>query len=206
MQIQTVSYQAPVFVRTQLGSKPHHVFDQNENATQAYVACQGDSCELGSEKVWGDIPVKNADGTPEFTTQTAELDLTPRSPVKYGLIAGAVGAGVGAVVGALTSGPIGIATGLGAVLGGLGLGAAAGGVAAFAVNGDKVKTVWDTHEIKDPKMVGFHEMVGLGESNGTRGFFHRYVPDIQAPVIGTWQTPRVEHFKDEQKAKEEPSK
>lgn len=204
MQITTVSYQAPTFVRTQLGSKPRHVFDQNEHATQVYVACQGDSCNLGSEKVWGDIPLKNADGSPQFSTQTAELDLTPRSPLKYGLIAGLVGAGVGAAVGALGSGAVGIATGLGALLGGLGVGSAAGGVAAFAVKGDKVKTVWDTHEIKDPKMVGYHEMVGLGESSGTRGFFHRYVPDIQAPVIGTWQTPRAVHFKDDSKAKEQP--
>lgn len=206
MQITTVTYQAPTYVRTQLGSKPAHFFDQNDKATHAYVACEGDTCELGSEKVWGDIPIKNADGTPQMNERTAQLDLTPRSPVKYGLIAGLVGAGVGAAIGALTSGPVGIATGLGAALGGLGVAAAAGGVAAFAVKGDKVKTVWDTHEIKDPKMVGYQEFVGLGESGGTRGFFHRFVPDIQATVIGTYQTPRAEHYKDSTKAEEQPQK
>lgn len=200
MQITTVSYQAPTFVRTQLGSKPSHVFDQNSQAGNAYVACQGDSCRLGSDNVWGDVPVKNADGTPQFSTKQVEIDLTPRNPVKYGLIAGLIGAGVGAAVGALTSGPIGISTGLGAVLGGLGVGSASGGIAAFAVKGDQVKTVWDTHEIKDPKMIGYKELVGPGESNGTPGFFHRFVPDIQEAVIGSYQTPRAVHYKEEPKS------
>jgi hypothetical protein len=199
MQITTVTYQAPTFVRTQLGSKPGHVFDQNQHAAQAYVACQGDRCDLGSEKVWGDIPNKNPDGTPQLTSKTVQLDLTPRSPWKYAMIAGLIGTAVGATVGALTSGAMGLATGLGATFGGLGLGTAAGGIAALAVKGDKVKTVWDTHEIKDPKMVGYHEMVGPGESDGTRGYFHRFVPDIQAPVIGSYQIPRAVHYKDESK-------
>ncbi len=197
MQITTVSYQAPTYTRAQLGSKPAHKFDQNEQPGEAYVACQGDTCNLGSDKVWGDIPARNADGTPAFVTREAEIDLTPRSAVKYGVVGGLLGAGAGAALGAIGASALGLPAGIGALVGGLGVGAAAGGLSAFSVKGEKVKTVWDTHEVKVPRMLGYKEMVGLGELNGERGFFHRFVPDIEQTVIGTYQTPRAERYKDE---------
>ena len=197
MQITTVSYQAPTYTRVQLGSKPAYTFDQNEQPSQTYVACQGDSCNLGSEKVWGDLPARNADGTPAFVTKEAEIDLTPRSAVKYGVVGGLLGGAAGAAVGAIGASVLGLSPGVGALVGGLGGGALTGGLAAFSVKGEKVKTVWDTHEVKVPKMLGYNEMVGQGELHGERGFFHRFVPDIEQTVIGTYQTPRAERYKED---------
>lgn len=190
MTVQNVTYQEPTIQRLKLGSKPANVFNDNPSVTTPYV--KADQIELSgnASTVWGDVPLKNPDGTAALKTVTRDLDLTPRSPWKYGLIAGGIGAVVGAV-----GGYAGVGTGIAALVGGLGVGAAAGGVAALAVKGDKVKIVWDTHEIKDHKMLGYHEYVGIGESGGKRGYFHRYVPDVQETVIGTYQTPRTEHYK-----------
>lgn len=197
MQITTVPYQVPTYTRVQLGSKPAHKFDQNEQPSETYVACQDDSCSLGSVKVWGDMPARNADGTPTFVSKEAEIDLTPRSAVKYGVVGGLLGGAGGAAVGAIGAAVLGLSPGVGALVGGLSGGVLTGGLAAFSVKDEKVKTVWDTHEVKVPKMLGYQELVGPGELGGERGFFHRYVPNIEQTVIGTYQTPRAERYKDE---------
>lgn len=196
MLIKTVSFQVPVTERAQLGSKPNNSFRSDDQVESPYVACHGDRCELGSSKVWGDIPRKNADGSAYLREKTEQVDLTPRSPWKYGIVGGLLGAFAGAGLGALGGGLFGAATGLSAGLGAVAVGGVVGGLAANSVRGEQVNLVWDTHEIKDPSMVGYHHYVGPGESNGERGFFHRYVPEIHNEVIGTYKTPRTERSKE----------
>ncbi len=199
MKIENVSYKEPVIQRTLLGKKPANLFNDSPTVTRDYVSV-GETFPAGeTANVWGDVPDKNADGSPRLREVTANLDLNPRSPLKYGLIA----AGIGAAVGALTGLGVGPALGLsqlaGALTGGAGLAALAGGGAALAVHGDQVKVVWTQHDIVDHKLVGYREFVGPGEKNGHQGYFHRFVPDVQATVIGSYQTPAAVHFKEEVK-------
>ena len=191
MTVQNVTYQEPTIQRLKLGSKPPNAFNDNPEVTTPYVEADEIRISGAGATVWGDVPLKNPDGTPQLKTIEREIDVTPRSPLKYGLIAGGIGVAVGAI-----GGFAGVGTGFAALAGGLGLGGLAGGVAALAVKGDKVKIVWDTHQIKDHKLLGYHEYVGIGESGGKRGYFHRFVPDVQETVIGTYQTPRTEHYKE----------
>ncbi len=194
MNVQSVTYQEPTIRRTSLGKKPANAFNQSPTVTKDYVTVSDRASNSGAT-VWGDVPDKNPDGTPEMREVTRELDLTPRSPVKYGLIAGGLGAGVGALGGLFAAASLGVSSAVGALGGALALGGAAGAVAAFAVKNDQVKIVWDTHQIADHKLLGYHEYVGIGESNGQRGYWHRFVPDVQETVIGSYQTPRTEHYK-----------
>jgi len=191
--VQTVTYQEPTIQRLPLGRKPANVFNDSPQVTQDYVTVSA-APQNGGATIWGDVPDKNPDGTPALRTVTRDLDLTPRSPLKYGLIAGGIGAGVGALGGLLAASSLGLSSAVGAVGGALALGGAVGGAAAFLVRNDAVKIVWDTHQIKDHKLLGYHEYVGIGEKNGQRGYFHRFVPDVQETVIGSYQTPRTEHY------------
>ena len=200
MKIDNVSYKEPIIQRTLLGQKPANVFNDSPTVTRDYVSV-GEALSSGmTSKVWGDVPDKNADGTPQLREVTASLDLNPRSPLKYGLIAAGIGAAVGALAG-LGFGPsLGFGSLAGALAGGAGLAALAGGGAALAVKGDQVKVVWTQHDIVDHKLLGYREFVGPGEKNGQQGYFHRFVPDVQANVIGTYQTPSAVHFKEEKKS------
>ena len=197
MKIDNVRYQEPVIQRTLLGKKPANVFNQSPAVTRDYVSV-GEALPAGeTAKVWGDVPDKKADGSPQLREVVASLDLNPRSPLKYGLIA----AGIGAAVGALAGFGIGpMVGGLGplanALTGGAGLAILAGGSAALAVKGDQVKVVWTQHDIVDHKLVGYREFVGPGEKDGVQGYFHRFVPDVEATVIGTYTTPSAVHYKE----------
>jgi hypothetical protein len=199
MKIDNIRYQEPVIQRSLLGKKPANQFNDSPTVTRDYVSVGETFPAGGTANVWGDVPDKNVDGSPRLREVVASLDLNPRSPLKYGLI----GAGIGAAVGALAGLGIGPALGLtqlaGALTGGLGLAAVAGGGAALAVKGDQVKVVWTQHDIVDHKLVGYREFVGPGEKNGVQGYFHRFVPDVQATVIGTYQTPSAVHYKEEVK-------
>lgn len=199
MKVDNIRYQEPVIQRSLLGKKPANQFNDSPTVTRDYVSV-GETFPAGSTaNVWGDVPDKNVDGSPRLREVVASLDLNPRSPLKYGLI----GAGIGAAVGALAGLGIGPAVGMtqlvGALTGGMGLAAVAGGGAALAVKGDQVKVVWTQHDIVDHKLVGYREFVGPGEKNGVQGYFHRFVPDVQATVIGTYQTPSAVHYKEEVK-------
>lgn len=188
-----MSYQEPTIRRLSLGRKPANVFNDNPQVGKDYVTVS-EAPKNGGATVWGDVPDKNSDGTPAMREVTAQLDLTPRSPVKYGLIAGGIGAGVGALGGLLAASSLGVSSAVGAIGGALALGGAVGAAAAFLVKDDQVKIVWDTHQIKDHKLLGYHEYVGIGEKGGQRGYFHRFVPDVQETIIGSYQTPRTEHY------------
>jgi hypothetical protein len=212
----SVSYQAPTYVRTQIGSKPAHTFDQNDRAETPQMAFPSDSYELGGEvKVWGDVPVKNADGTPRLSTREAELNLVPRSPLKYGLVSGLVSAGVGAALGAIGSGSQGIAARLGAVLGALARAGLAGAwAAAHYAAGDDVRLEWREEPIVEKSLVGYHHNVYphfvqrcSSETDGqgnTRqrcwteqdGYDHRFSPDVNSWPVGSSIAPKVVHFQD----------
>ncbi|MBT9587354.1 hypothetical protein IV102_28695 [bacterium] len=191
MKVENVTYSEPIIQRTLLGRKPANVLNDSAIATRDFVTLgEADAQSVqNTQSVWGDVPLKNADGTPQLRTVKADLDLTPRSPLKYGLIAAGIGAAVGAVTGWALFDKVG------ALAGGLGLAALAGGGAALAVNGDQVKVVWSTHQIVDHQLVGYHEYVGPGEKDGRRGYFHRFVPEVKETVLGTYQTPKAVHYK-----------
>ena len=197
MKIENLTYQEPVIQRSPLGKKPANTFDQSPQVGRDYVEL-GQTPADASSTIWGDVPLKNADGSPQMRTLSVDLDLTPRSPLKYGLIAAGIGAAVGALGGWMGAAALGMGEGWAAFTGGAALGSLAGGGAALAVHGDKVKVVWTTHEIRDPQLLGYHEFVGPGELNGRKGYFHRFVPDVQEKVIGRYQTPAAVHYKTEE--------
>ncbi|MBS2033373.1 hypothetical protein JST97_00180 [bacterium] len=197
MKIENVRYQEPVVQRTLIGRKPANQFNDNPSVTRDYVTV-GEVLPAGdTSNVWGDVPLKNNDGTPQMRETVASLDLNPRSPLKYGLIAGGIGLAVGALTGLGFASGMGVAQWTGALTGGLVLGTLAGGGAALAVKGDQVKVVWTEHQITDHKLLGYKEFVGPGEKDGRQGYFHRFVPDVQETVIGTYSTPSAKHFKQE---------
>lgn len=197
MKIDNVSYKEPIVQRTLIGKKPANQFNDTPKVTRDYVSVS-DALPAGdTANVWGDVPLKNADGSPQLREVVASLDLNPRSPLKYGLIAGGIGVAVGALAGLILAPGLELSQLAGALTGGLGLGAVAGGGAALAVKGDQVKVVWTEHQITDHKLLGYKEFVGPGEKNGQQGYFHRFVPDVQETVIGTYATPSAKHFKQE---------
>ncbi len=194
MKVENVSYQEPTIQRTLLGKKPANQLNDSPQVGRDFVSI-GEALPTGeTQSVWGDVPLKNPDGTPQMRTVTADLDVTPRSPLKYGAIAAGVGAAVGGLAGLAFSG------GMAALVGGLTGAGLAGGVAALAVRGDRVKLVWNSHEIVDQKYLGYHEYVGEGEKDGRRGYFHRYVPEVQSTILGIYKTPQAVHYKEEAKS------
>jgi hypothetical protein len=194
-QKKTLTFKKPIINREEIGKKPVHHFDQNPEPKEAYVSTKDNPFRTGDHTVWASMPTKNPDGSPVMQSVQETLDLAPRSAWKYGGIAGGVGALVGAGAGALLSSAAGVAPGLGAAIGGAAVGGIAGGIGAFSVYGEKTKLVWDQHEIKDHTMVGYRELVGPGRKGETEGYFHRYLADIESPVIGTYETPRVLRYK-----------
>ncbi|MFN8610257.1 MAG: hypothetical protein U0931_22160 [Vulcanimicrobiota bacterium] len=200
MKIDNVSYKEPIVQRTLIGKKPANQFNDNPNITRDYVSISEALPAGDTANVWGDVPLKNADGSPQLKESVASLDLNPRSPVKYGLIAGGIGLAVGALAGLGLAPGMGVSQLAGALSGGLGLGALAAGGAALAVKGDQVKVVWTEHQITDHKLLGYREFVGPGEKDGRQGFFHRFVPDVQETVIGSYSTPSAKHYKLEAKS------
>lgn len=197
MKIEKVTYQEPIIQRSPLGKKPANTFSDSPQVVRDYVEIHQAPPEAGSV-VWGDVPLKNDDGTPQMRSLTVALDLTPRSPWKYGLVAAGIGAAVGALSGWVGATALGLSDGLAALSGAAALGTLAGGGAALAVRGDQVKVVWTTHEIRDPQLLGYHQFVGAGELNGQKGYFHRYVPHVQEKVIGSYRVPAAKHYKNQE--------
>ena len=194
-QKKTLTFDKPIINRETIGKKPVHHFDQNSEPEEAYVSTKDNPFATGEHSVWASMPSKNPDGSPVMRSVQETLDLAPRSSWKYGGIAGGVGAVIGAGAGALLSGVAGMSPGIGAMVGGAAVGGVAGGIGAWSVYGEKTKLVWDTHEIKDHKMLGYRELVGPGRQGEVSGYFHRYLADIESPVIGTYKTPRVLRYK-----------
>lgn len=189
MKLDSVSYTVPIYERKPLGHKPANRFDSDPTGHDG-LQPPTDS----GPTVWGDVPQRNIDGTPVLRPTTAQLDLNPRSPWKWGACAGAIGAAIGGGLAfALT------ADWRLALLAGAGLGALAGGLAALAVHGDKVRVVWQTKDVIDPKMTGFNEYLDIGQKDGINGYWHREVPVVEQHIIGQYKIPHAEHYSKEAK-------
>ena len=91
-QQQTLTYKQPIIERKPIGKKPVHEFNQSAQPKEAYVATPNDPFAQGEQTVWASLPQKTSDGSPVMVETTETLDLTPRSPWKYGGIAGGLGA------------------------------------------------------------------------------------------------------------------
>ena len=197
MKLESVTYTEPTIRRTLLGKKPANEFTDSPQVSQDYVTLGQAQLNGPTQSVWGDVPDKNSDGSPALHTVQVDVDVTPRSPLKYGAIAAGIGAVVGALAGLAGAPSLGVSSGLGALGGALSVATVAGGGAALAVHGDRVKVVWTTHQILDHQMLGYNEYVGPGEKDGKRGYFHRYIPDLQETVLGSYQLPQAVHYKEE---------
>lgn len=196
MKVETVTYQEPIVQRLALGKKPANVFNDDPQVSRDFVSVSSQTQVTGdTQTVWGDVPLKGADGKPQWRTIRSEVDLTPRSPWKYGAVAAALGAAVGALSGWGFASSMGISEGVAALSGGLGLGLLAGAGGALAVQGDQVKVVWNTHQLMDPQYVGYRELVGPGEKDGRQGYFHRFIPQVETSLLASYQTPQVVHYK-----------
>jgi hypothetical protein len=193
-QKKTLTFPKPIIRRQAIGKKPVHSFDQNPEPEEAYVATK-DPFQTGNHTVWASLPDKNPDGTPVMRNVQETVDLAPRSPWKYGGIAGGLGAAIGAGAGALLSSAVGTTPGIGAAIGGVAVGGVAGAIGAYSVYGEKTKLVWDNHDIQDHKMLGYRELVGPGKKGETTGHFHRYMADVETTKIGSFKTPRVVRYK-----------
>ena len=196
-QTKTVTVKEPKLYREAIGKKPAHHFDQNAEPTESYRATGDDPFQGGDRTVWATQAEQLSDGSPSFTTRTEEIDLTPRSPWKYGGFSGLGGAAAGGLAGLALSSAVSLAPGVGALIGAAAVGGVAGAVGAYAVHGEKTKLVWDKHDVFHHKMEGVHELVGPGRKNDEQGFFHRYIPEVKSTKIGSYETPRVVRYKGE---------
>lgn len=193
--MQTIQVKRPNLQRTAIGTKPAHHFDHQSEPTESYVSGTGEG--LSGQKVWADIPDKNSDGSPTLVERPEEIDLRPRNPYVRGAVGLGIGAAVGGVAGAVSAGFFGADPLTGAAIGAAAVGGVAGLACGYAVYGEKTKLVWDSHDIKDHKMLGYRELVGPGQQGGESGFFHRYLADLETTTIGSYQTPRVVRYKGE---------
>lgn len=192
-----VAYTGPVTSEEVIGHVPQDGYDPLYSGIGAHT-----------EEVIRPQPVLDAAGQPTWSTQVETLNLEPYSPVKRGLIGGAIGAGVlgaaGAVVGHLT-GQFGLATALGATAGALG-GAAIGSV---GVLGDTVRPEWELRDVYRHEMHGYSHtaipqtmQVKTGKDTYTTittGYHHTYTPDVRAIPVGDKQYwfPVARHSSDE---------
>ena len=192
--VQNVRFKLPVLQRETIGSKPTHFFDQNPQAKESYVPLS-DRHKGGEQIVWASQPVRLADGSVKFDEVSREVDLRPRSPLIRGLAWGAIGTVPGGLLGLAVSPLLGIDPGLGFLGGALAVGGLAGGIGAYSLVGEKTTLVWDSHEVYQHRMEGYHEKVGLGEKEGERGYFHRFLPEVKSEVVDSFQTPRVLRYK-----------
>ena len=180
MKLEKVRYQEPILERQVIGKRPQTRFTAEKEVQ--------DSVDLQS--VWATVPQKNADGSAKLREVEVDLDLRPRNPWLYG----SLGAAAGALLGLAGGAALLRAVPLWAVSAGAGAAAGAVGGAAM-VWGEKVKVVWSTEKISDPKFLGYQHFQDVGEKDGQRGFFQRYVPDIEWKEIGTYQVPSALRYK-----------
>ena len=192
----TVRYKVPLLQREAIGSKPAHRFDQNPKAETPYISLP-DPSKGGDHTVWATQPVYSEAGEVQFKEVAKTVDLTPRNPLTRGLGYGALAAVPGAIGGLLLSETLGLTACAGALLGAAVIGGSVGLATGAQVYGEKTALAWDTHKIYQHEMKGYHELVGLGEKNGERGFFHRFMPDVKSDVVGEYQTPKVIRYKGE---------
>ncbi len=195
-----VTFQVPVTERLKIGSMPRDYFDQNPDAVSPFVPCENGACENLPQGVWREQTLLDGGGEPQMRTVTRYFEATPANPVWASFTWGAVGGVVGAVVGGL----------VGALIGNVGAGALVLGVAGAGLSGyvaaeeaakDRVALVWDDNPIVHHTMEGYHERVARGSLGGERGFYHRHLPQVDSAILGTYQTPRVVHYREGEEPK-----
>jgi uncharacterized protein YcfJ len=161
-----------------------------------------------TEEVVRPQPVLDAAGQPTWSAQVETLDLTPYSPVKRGLLGGAIGAGVlgaaGAVLGHLTGN-----VALGAALGGAGGALTGAAVGSLGVLGDTVRPDWELRAVYRHEMNGYSHtaipqtiQIKTGKdtyTTVTTGYHHTYSPKISSIPVGDKQYwfPVARHSADE---------
>lgn len=161
-----------------------------------------------TEEVVRRQPVLDAAGQPTWSRQVETVNLKPYSPVKRGLLGGAIGATVlgvaGAVVGHLSGNP-----GLGAALGG-GAGALGGAaIGSASVLGDTVRPEWELRAVYRHEMNGYTHsaipqtmQISTGKNTYTTittGYHHTYSPNVKTIPVGDKQYwfPVARHSSDE---------
>lgn len=207
----TIHYKVPDLRRERIGSKPSHYFDQNPKAENPYVPLPDEPANGGDRVVWANQPVRAQDGQVQFKEVSKTVDLTPRDPWTRGLTYGAMSAIPGALGGAFLGEAVNLASilgtngssaGIGALLGAAVVGGTVGYLTGAQVYGEKTELAWDTHQVYEHTMEGYHELVGLGRKNDEKGYFHRFMPEVKSEVVGEYKTPKVIRYKGEKPVEE----
>lgn len=188
-----LTYDAPCMQRQKLGGTPQDYFDNvPAPVTSGVTSCANGACAVLPQEVWRDSVVLGTDSKPTMQTLSVHLEDRPHSPLGRGLAWGVpVALGVG-LAGALTGGAgVGL---MAAVVGG----ALAGGMAAHSAWGDRVRLEWVEHDIEASRMQGYQERVEPGTLWGKDGYFHRFEPVVETRPLGTWQSPQIVHYKENQ--------
>lgn len=191
-----LTYSVPITEHRHLGGTPRDYFDSNPAPGADQVSCKDGQCANLPQEVWDTLPVQTPDGKPVMRAITDHLSDAPRSPLLHGLTSG-LGFGIGgAIVGGLAGALLGGNSMACAIGGAVTAGIVGGGLAAHAVQGDRIRLVWDTYDITTEHLNGYHEAVEPGTMDGQKGYFHRFSPVLQSENLGSYKTPRIEHFKD----------
>lgn len=205
-----VRYNAPVTEDEVIGHVPEF----------QYTALLVDTA-TPSEPVVRPQPVLGPDGKPVFEVRTRELDLTPYSPVRKGLMGALIGGGIGGALGAAAALVLGGAAALTATVAlgpvavgaavltaaAAGLGALGGGlIGALRVAGDQARPDWELKPVERHQFDGYTHIAipqtttisnGKTTTTITTGYHHHYTPDVSAHETGTyfWE-PVVRHSSD----------
>lgn len=192
-----LTYKQPVTRRQQVGSLPRDYFDQNAQPEQPRVPCANGACANLPREVWRPVPVTDGQGQPVMQEVTRHFQARPASPVLHalgwGAAAGLAGAAAGGLLGAALGNPA-----LGAVAVGACAALAAGFVGARHAAADRIKLVWEEHQVAMPRMEAYTEDVTPGRLNGRSGYFHRFHPEVSETVLTTYQVPKIVHYREPQ--------
>lgn len=190
-----LTYKQPVTRRRQVGSLPRDYFDQNAQAEQPRVPCERGACQNHPREVWRQVPLTDEQGQPVMQEVTRHFEARPASPVLHalgwGIAAGLAGAAVGGLLGAALGNPA-----LGAIAIGTSAALAAGAVGARKAAADRIKLVWEEHQVAMPRMEAYQETVSPGRLNGRDGYFHRFHPEVSETVLTTYQVPKIVHYRE----------
>ncbi len=190
----TLTYDVPVLEHRLLGGTLRDFFDQNPNTTTPPTPCANNACAGLPQQIWRTEPVESG-GKAVMRSVTERLHDRPKSALLHGLGYGAAGAAVGGAFGWIVGGFLG-APALGAALGATVLGGGVGLSSAAAVAGDRVRLEWEARPIVTERLGGYRETVTAGTLHGRPGFYHRFQPDLQMQVLGTYQVPRIVHYEE----------
>ncbi|MBT9587353.1 hypothetical protein IV102_28690 [bacterium] len=208
---ENVSYENAALQTRDLGSIPHDYWSPF-GFMGGYTHCPGGVGH--GRSIYRDTPVYEPDGKPRVDVTSEHVKAQAYSvPLFAGL--GAVGGGglaygIGLLVSHFTGLPsqltAGIAAGVGAAAGGIGL-------AGYAA-GDRVRLEWREFDIREKELVGYYESVSphyeqrchtTTDSEGKsktecesvqNGWNHSFSPDVRYWSVGSYVGPQVVHFQE----------